>query len=64
MIKKTYMLIRITKWEGGTHMFSMNSVLTRYEAIEWLQKEADKNPDDKVFMVDEDMHYFVPKKED
>ena len=43
-------------------MFSMNSVLTRSEAIEWLQKEADKNPEDKVFMVDEDMHYFVPKR--
>lgn len=65
MIKKTYMLIRITKWEDGTSsMLSMNSVLTRHEAIEWLQKEAEKNPEDKIFMVDEDMHYFVPKKED
>lgn len=62
MIKKTYMLIRIAKWESGTHMFSMTSIHTRSEAIEWLQKEADKNPDEKVFMVDEDMHYFVPKQ--
>ena len=62
MVRKTYMLIRIAKWEGGTHMFSMTSIHTRSEAIEWLQKETDKNPDEKVFMVDEDMHYFVPKQ--
>jgi hypothetical protein len=65
MIKKTYMLIRIAKWEeegAQKNMFSMNSILTRNEAIKWLQKEAEKNPEDKVFMVDEDMHYFVPKQ--
>lgn len=64
MIRKTYMLIRISKWgeDEHAHMFSMNAILTRTEALEWLQSEADKNPEDKVVMMDEDMHYFVPKK--
>lgn len=64
MIKKTYMLIRITKWEGGTHMMNSVSQLTIHEAMKWLQKEVEDNPDDKVFMVDEDMYCIIPKKED
>lgn len=60
-MKKTYMLIRSSKVdESFKQMFAMNTMFnTEKEAFEWLRSEQKKNPDDRMIMLDEDMHLYM-----